>query len=193
MAVDMLENSEMGALAPSRLGIKNFVNDKPLKGKKSPKIEENFANLFGSAKKKKEAFKASIKTKWSSYPTDCNRIQNTIDIIDEDTATLIKKSATLKGKALKDAKLVIQENQTISGELKKYKLANCAEIEAAKAAEEEKKFEEKLVAVSEASVEKAKQESQNIAEKVKSNKNILLIGGGIVVLGIVGYFILRKK
>lgn len=193
MAIDMLENSEMGALAPSRLGIKNFVNDKPIKGKKSPKIEENFANLFGSGKKKKAAFKASIKTKWSSYPTDCDRIQNTIDIIDEDTATLIKKSATLKGKALKDAKLAIQENQTISGELKKYKLNNCAEIEAKKAEEAEKKFEEKLIQVSEASVEKAKQESQSVAEKIKSNKNVLLIGGGVLVLGIVGYFIFKKK
>jgi len=190
MAIDMLENNELSALAPSRMGMKNFVNDKPMKGKKNPKVEENFANLFGSAKKK---FKASINTKWASYPTDCNSIQKTIDIIEEDTSALIKKSATLKGAKLKNAKINIQENQTVLGELKKYKIANCADVEAAKAAEEEKKFEEKLVAVSEASVEKAKQEGQSIGEKIKSNKNVLLIGGGVLVLGIIGYMIFKKK
>jgi len=193
MAVDMLEYNEMGALAPSRLGMKNFVNDKPIKGKKNPKIEENFACLLGSKKKKVGAFKASIKTKWASYPTDCSKIQNTINIIEEDTAALIKKSATMKAKALKDAKVMIQENQTILGELKKYKIANCADVEAERAAEEEKKFEQKLVSVSEASVEAAKKDSKSITEKLKSNKNILLIGGGVLVLGILGYLIFKKK
>jgi hypothetical protein len=192
MAIEMIESNEMSALAPSRLGLKNFVNDKSIKGKKNPKVEENFANLFGSAKKKK-AFVASIKTKWASLPSDCDNIDNSIAIIEEDTAALIKKSGILKGKELKNAQTNIKENQTVLGELKKFKIANCAKVEAEKQAQEEQKFQEKLVAVSEASVEKAKQESQSLTEKVKSNKNVLLIGGGIVVLGIIGYFIFKKK
>lgn len=193
MAIEMIESNEMSALAPSRLGMKNFVNDKPIKGKKNPKVEENFANLFGSAKKKKKAFVASIKTKWSTLATDCDNIDNTIAIIEEDTAALIKKSGIIKGKELKSAQVNISENQTVLGELKKFKIANCAKAEAEKQAAEEQKFQEKLVSVSEASVEKAKKDAQSLSEKVKSNKNVLLIGGGIVVLGIIGYLIFKKK
>lgn len=189
MAIEMIENNELSALAPSRLGMKNFVNDKPIKGKKMPKIEENFANLSGARKK----LVARVQGKWASLPQDCENIDNSIAIIEADTAALIKESATLKGYKLKSTKLIIQQNQKAIGELKKAKIANCSGFEAEKIAQEEKKFEQKLVALSEASIEKAKGEAEGLAQKVKSNKNLLLIGGGIVVLGVISYFIFRKK
>jgi len=95
MAIDMLENCELSALAPSRLGMKNFVNDKPMRGKRMPNQEEQFAYLFGSGNRKKLV--ARVQGKWSSLPTDCGSIDSSIRIVEEDTAAQIKKSATEKG------------------------------------------------------------------------------------------------
>jgi hypothetical protein len=194
MAVDMLEDNDMSALAPSRLGNKNFINDTTKSGKKVYKTmtqAEEFSNLFGSANRKKLA--AKVKGKWENLNTDCNNVDQNIALIEEDTAALIKRSATDKGYNLKSTKIVIQENQTALGELKKFKATQCSKLELETKAIEEKKFEEKLIALSDASVEKAKGEASSITDKLKSNKNILYIGGGVVVLGIIAYFIFRTK
>lgn len=191
MAIDMLENNEMGALAPSRLGMKNFVNDTPIKGKKMPKMEENFAELFGSKKRKK--FVASVKSSLGQLPTDCDSIDNSIAVVEAETAALIKRSATEKGRKLKFTNLAIQENQSALGELKKIKSVQCAELEKEKKAKEEAAFEEKLLSLSEQAVEKSKEEAEGIGAKVKANKTILLIGGGVIALGVIGYFLFRKK
>lgn len=189
MAIEMLENNELSALAPSRLGMKNFINDRPIRGKKMQNIEENFANISGARKK----LVAKVKGKWATLPQDCENIDNSIAIVEQDTAALIKRSATEKGYNLKSTKLIIRENQNALGELKKVKISNCSTFESEKMAQEEKKFEEKLVSLSEASVAKAKGEAESLGQKVASNKNILLIGGGVVALGVIAYFIFRKK
>jgi hypothetical protein len=201
MAIDMLENNELSALAPSRLGMKNFVNDKPMKGRKMPKQEENFANLFGSANRKKLATK--VQGKWSGLPTDCASIDSSIKIIEEDIASQIKKSSTQKGYDLKSTKLIIQESQTALGDLKKMKASNCAGVEAEAKAVDEQKFQEKLQKISEDAISKAKGETttgssasevvSKLVDNVKSNKNVYLIGGGILVLGIVAFFVFKKK
>lgn len=191
MAIDSIEYNEMSALAPSRLGMRNFVNDMPYRGKPMPKMEENFAELFGSKKKKR--FRADVKTRLGELTADCNTVDRTIATLETDTAALIKRSATEKGKALKFTKINIEENQTALGDLKKFKLANCADVESQRKAEEQAAFEEKLTRISEEAVEKAKAESQTLESKVKSNKKLLLIGGGVVALGIVAYLIFGKK
>jgi hypothetical protein len=201
MAIDMLEDNELSALAPSRLGMKNFINDKPMRGKKMPKQEEQFAYLFGSANRKKLV--ARVQGKWSSLPTDCSSIGSSIRIVEEDTAAQIKKSATEKGYNLKSTKLIIQENQTTLGELKKFSEANCFSLVEEKKAIEEEKFQEKLQKISEDAIAKAKgdvpkgaspsQVVNKVVENVKSNKNIYLIGGGILVLGVVSYLLFKKK
>jgi hypothetical protein len=194
MAIDMLENNELSALAPSRLGSKNFVNDTAKSGKKVYKNmsqKEEFSNLFGSANRKK--LSAKVKGKWANLTTDCSNVDSNIALIEEDTAALIKRSATQKGYDLKSTKIVIQENQTALGELNKYKVSNCTGVIEKQKADAEKQFEDKLVALSESSVQKAKSEATSLGDTVKSNKNVLLIGGGIVVVGIIAYFIFRKK
>lgn len=197
MAIDMLEDNELSALAPSRLGLKNFINDKPMKGKKMPRQEECFANLFGGANRKKLV--SRIQGQWSSLPTDCDSIDSSIRIVEEDTAAQIKKSATQKGYNLKSTKLIIQQNQTTLGELKKLKASNCVGVEEEKKSAEEEKFQEKLQKISEDAIAKAKGESTTsggvlgkITENVKSNKKVYLIGGGILVLGVVGYLAFKK-
>jgi hypothetical protein len=200
MAIDMLEDNELSALAPSRLGLKNFINDKPMKGKPMPNQEECFANLFGSANRKKVA--SRVQGKWSALATDCISIDNSIKIVEEDVAAQIKKSSTQKGYDLKTTKLIIQESQTALGELKKLKASNCASVDEEKKNIAEEKFQEKLQQLSEDAIAKAKGESTTsggvsgvvgkITNSVKSNKNVYLIGGGILVLGIVGYFAFKK-
>jgi hypothetical protein len=196
MAIDMLEDNELSALAPSRLGMKNFINDKPMRGKKMPKQEEQFAYLFGSGNRKKLA--SRVQGKWSSLPTDCDKIDSSIKIVEEDIASQIKKSSTQKGYALKSTKIIIQESQMALGELKKLKEVNCVAVEIEKKAMEEEKFQEKLQKISEDAIAKAKGDTQGsfvskFVENVKSNKNIYLIGGGILVLGVVSYFMFKKK
>jgi hypothetical protein len=85
---------------------------------------------------------------------------------------------------------------------------------------EEKKFEEKLIKLADETVEKAKKEAitksdlkkgeltkedltnkdseggilSNLGDSLKKvNKNVFYIGGGIVVLGIISYFIFKQK
>jgi hypothetical protein len=84
------------------------------------------------------------------------------------------------------------------GELKKLKEVNCVAVEIEKKAMEEEKFQEKLQKISEDAIAKAKGDTQGsfvskFVENVKSNKNIYLIGGGILVLGVVSYFMFKKK
>jgi hypothetical protein len=197
MAIDMLEDNELSALAPSRLGLKNFINDKPMKGKPMPNQEECFANLFGSSNRKKVT--AKIKGKWSGLATDCISIDSSIKIVEEDVAAQIKKSSTQKGYDLKTTKLIIQESQTALGELKKAKASNCASVDEEKKNIAEEKFQEKLQQLSEDAIAKAKGESTTsggvlgkITNSVKSNKKVYIIGGGILMLGVIGYFAFKK-
>jgi hypothetical protein len=191
MAIEMIEDNELSALAPSRLGYRSFINDSNVSGKKVYKGNDDFANLFGSKARKR--YTASIKGRWNSLSTDCNNIDKSIEIIEQDIKALIKKSATLTGKYLKYAKISIQESQTALGELNKTKAANCVGQEASKLAEEEAKFQESLKALTDEAVGKAKDEAGGMTDNLKSNKNILIIGGAVVVLGVIGYFIFKKK
>ena len=226
MAVDMLENNDLAALSQSRLGEKNFIDDKSIRGRKiyrNISQQEEFSNLFGSKNRKKLV--AKVQGKWSNLNTDCINVDSNIALIEEDTAALIRRSATEKGYNLKSTKLIIQENQTALGNLKKFKALECAIQESETKAVEEKKFEEKLIKLADETVEKAKKEAITKSDLKKSdltksdltkedltkgsseggtlskigdslkkvNKNVFYIGGGIVVLGIISYFIFRKK
>ncbi len=50
MAIDMIENNDLGALAPSRLGLREFADDNW--AYKNYTGGEDFFNLFGSRKEK---------------------------------------------------------------------------------------------------------------------------------------------
>ena len=84
------------------------------------------------------------------------------------------------------------------GELKKMKASNCVGVEEEKKSAEEEKFQEKLQKISEDAIAKAKGDTKgsgmsNIIDNIKSNKNIYIIGGGILVLGVASYFMLKNK
>lgn len=195
MAIDMLENNEMGALAPSRLGLQNFIDDVPIRGKRMPNKEERFEELFGTKRRKRsKAAQADLKTRLSELPKDCASINQSIAILEEGVATNIKLTAAgAKAAELKRLKNVIAIYQSALGEYKKIRASSCAAELAASKAKEQADFEQKLVNLSEASVEKAKAEAETITQKVASNKKLLLIGGGVIALGIIGYVIFGRK
>lgn len=191
----MIENNEMSALAPSRLGMKNFINDKPISGRRMRNVEKQFEDFLQATGKKRRGIVARLKGKYEDLPQSCDKIDSSIATIMADIEAQTKKSASLKGKKLKNAQAFISIGNTAIADLKKVRAANCGEYESQKMAEEEKKFEEKLLALSESSVNKAKAEAEagSLTSNLKKNKNILLIAGGVLALGIVGFLIFRKK
>ena len=60
MAIDMIENNDLSALANSRVGgLKQFVDDKNL----NFVGHDNYISLFGNQKKKKSAARQQIQDK----------------------------------------------------------------------------------------------------------------------------------
>jgi len=85
MAIDMIENNELGALAPSRLGGNTgFVDENHVTPYKSFSGEEGFFNLFGSQKRKNSIQDVRNETDamWAKYSTDtCEDLQKLLDAI----------------------------------------------------------------------------------------------------------------
>ena len=189
MAIDMIEDSELSALAPSRLGMRNFANDRmDYMGKKMPE----YANLFGSQiKDYANRVTADLKKRLSS---DCNKIDVSIAIIQAEIDATIKRSATEKGDQLKKSKAAIQQAQGLLGDYQKMKISNCTAIEQEKKDIAEQKFQENLQSITESAVQKAKADASgtSIVDKIKNNKG-LVIGGFILVIGVVAFTMYKKK
>lgn len=198
MAIEMIEDCEMSALAPSRLGMKNFVNDRPIKGKKNPRVEENFANLFGSAKKK-ASFVASAKSKWASVSIDCVNVDDVLGSVQNDSASISQKISSLKGNDLKIAKASLKENAKMIEDLTKFKLINCVSQKATqgiRAGEKEQadsskpKMEQKPADQMDV---KGKGDQNLPSQPQKSMKNTYFIIGGVAIAAIVVVLLMKKK
>ena len=182
MAIDMIENCEMSALAGSRLGMQNFADD-----------GGQYMNLFGSqirdyAKRYMDDLKKRL-------PKDCDKIDTSIAIIEADIASNIKRSATERADPLKKTKEVIQQEQSLLGEYQKTKINNCAKIEEAKTQAEEIKFQQNLANITEQAVQAAKKDvggGTTLVQKIQNNKPIV-IGGFIIILGLAAFLIFKKK
>jgi len=195
MAIDMIENNDLGALAKSRLGDYHFDNEDWVY--KNYTGDEEFFNLFGSRKKKVAKIESAVNTKYANLPTDCDSIQQSIDIINTDIALLLKTKPNLNQK-----KSLAKTNQILA-EFKKAQISqNCekvkAEAQTAKAREETLST---LTQLSDISVGKAQTELQGLnaqdaaggATSGLGNKKLLLYGGiGLGVLLVV-VILMRKK
>jgi len=179
MAIDMIENNELGALAPSRLGLREFADDNW--AYKNYTGGEDFFNLFGSRKTKKEKYSSWARAKFENLLTDCDNIQRSIDIINNELQLLVKQKQTL------NIKTQINETNQILAEYKRQQLQQDCEkkLTEAKTAVEREQILDTLTKLSDVSVGKAQQElaglqaglSPEEAASQAKMKNYLLYGG----------------
>lgn len=184
MAIDMIENNELGAFVEGRLGFKQFTDEKY----SSYTGAEDFYNLFGSRNRKKSAIRLAVQEKYQNLPSDCNSIQQSIDLISNDIATLLKSKANLQQRESLD------ESNIILGQFKKLQISqNCVQKLAQQSKEEERASAlSTLSALSEASVGQAKAEITGTTPD-DTNKKLLLYGGiGLGALLLIA-LILKKQ
>lgn len=183
MAIDMIENNELGAFTEGRLGFSQFADEKNVNYTGS----EDFFNLFGSRNAKKSAFRDAVKKKYQDLPSDCDNIQRSIDLITNDVTTLLKQKSTLQQRETLD------ESNIILGQFKKLQIQqNCEGVAAKKAREEEKASTlATLTQLTESSVGQAQKELSTA--KSSPTKNLLIYGGvGLAAIVFIA-LILKKK
>ena len=99
MAIDMIENNELGVFTEGRLGFRQFADETR---------SEDFYNLFGSRNKKKATFREQVRARYDSFPTECSNIQTSIDAISSNKASsenfLAANTPRLEGSANDGAK-----------------------------------------------------------------------------------------
>jgi len=200
MAVDMIENNELSALAPSRVG-----NDRCFVDEKSQSYlgftgEEQFYNLFGSQKRKQSIAQVEkdAKAKWAQYDTKtCGGIQLLIDDAQVEIERITKIMASNNG-----FDLPIQLKFARNAQAEAKKLQNqydCVNKLAKEKVEAERKaLLDTLTNVSDTAVNKAKGDlvGLDMGTPEKSvggvNKNLLIYGGiGLGALVVIA-LILKK-
>jgi hypothetical protein len=201
MAIDSIENNELSALAPSRLGLRQFANDG---AKGTPKMMnftggDDFVNLFGSRVRKKSAFRQQVRDKYGAIPSDCQAVKDKIDVINSDYETLVKRSA---GRVTLEIKEKLDETNIVLGEHKSALLklgckAQEAQLQAQVAETKAAQTLETLTKLGESQVSAAKADllgtSAAPAQGGGMNKNIIIFGViGVILIGGV-YFYMKKK
>lgn len=220
MAIDMIENNDLGALATGRLGditqfadesktFKNFTGNEEVFDKID--VNEEFENLFGSKtfKRNKENSKKEAENFVKSLPkSSCDNLKFSLEKLALYIEAQTKEMAGKKDHTVEYPKIKLGVARAAEAELKMKQLeARCLEI-AAKAESEQNRAEllSTLTNVSEASVQQAKTDlfglpagkplyapaaqGGGLGGALGSNKN-LLIFGGIGVIALI--LILRNR
>jgi hypothetical protein len=207
MAIDMIENNDLGALTSGRLGdltqfvdeskiFKNFAGNEEVFDKID--INEEFKNLFGSKtfKENKAKAKADAENFVRSLPkTSCDNLKYSLDKLALYIEAETKQMAGKKDHTVEYPKIRLDVARNAESDLKMKQLEkNCLEI-AAKAESESKRAEllSTLTNVSEASVQQAKtdlfgvptgqplyapaSQGGGLTASLGGNKNLLIFGG----------------
>ncbi len=194
MAIDMIENNELSALAPSRLGLRQFADDNWVY--KNYTGDDQFYNLFGSRKAKISKYEGWARDKFADLPTDCENIQKSIDIINNELASLLKQKQDL------NVKTQVKETNLILADYKKKQIQQDCEKKAqeAKTAKEREETLSTLTQLSDVSVGKAQKElaglqasegGQVSASQDQTKKYLLY--GGIGLGAILLIFLIAKR
>lgn len=194
MAIDMIENNELGALAPSRLGLNEFVDDNW--AYKNYTGEEDFFNLFGSRKKKMDKYTSWARAKFENLSTDCENVQKSIDIINNELQLLLKQKQTL------NVKTQIKETNQILAEFKRAQIEQDCENKLAQTKAEKEKADtlSTLTQLSDISVGKAQQElaglqagaaPQDAASQAQMKKYLMY--GGIGLGAVLLIFLIARR
>lgn len=194
MAIDMIENNELGALAPSRLGLNEFVDDNW--AYKQYTGDDDFYNLFGSRKGKMEKYTSWAKAKFENLSTDCEDVQKSIDIINNELQLLLKKKQTL------NIKTQIRETNEILADFKRAQISqDCEKKQLLSISEKEREDTlSTLTKLSDVSVGKAQQElaglqagaaSQDAASQAQMKKYLMY--GGIGLGAVLLIFLIARR
>lgn len=207
MAIDMIENNDLGALAKGRLGdlnsfadesksFKNFAGNEEVFQKID--INEEFENLFGSKtfKDNKAKAKADAEAFVKKLPkTTCDDLKSSLDKLALYIEAQTKELGLAKGHVTEYPKIRLGVARAAEADMKmKQEDKQCIAI-AQKLESEQKKAEliKTLTNVSEASVQQAKtdlfgvpsgqplyapaSQGGGLTASLGSNKNLLIYGG----------------
>jgi hypothetical protein len=192
MAIDMIENNELSALGESRLKSMSFINEG---NNYQNYIGDDFYNLFGSRRKKKNKFREDVRKLYDNFKTDCESLALNIDIVTTDLETLVKRSG---GKSSLEIKEKIDETQIVLGELKKIQSQQQCVMKTAAAEKELQSAEniKTLIDLSDSSVAKAQAELAGLDDSKKDEMNTntyIYIAGGVLAVGIIGVLIFKMN
>lgn len=186
MAIDMIENNELGALASSRLGLRQFADDGKQYAHRNFTGDEEFYNLFGS-KARKNSIQANVdaeNAKWNQLPLKtCGDAKRMLDLTLADIETYNKIIAANDKDPFSPHRLRVAREW--EGRARKlYVELNCEEtITAAKKEAERKSILDTLTQTGDISVQKAQAELMGLQSTFEKggegldNKKILLYGG----------------
>jgi len=192
MAIDMIENNELSALGESRLKSMSFINEG---NNYQNYIGDDFYNLFGSRRKKKNKFREDVRKLYDNFKTDCESLATNIDIVTTDLETLVKRSG---GKSSLEIKEKIDETQIVLGELKKIQSQQQCVMKTAAAEKELQSAEniKTLIDLSDSSVAKAQAELAGLDDSKKDEMNTntyIYIAGGVLAVGIISVLIYKMN
>lgn len=189
MAIDMIENNELGALASSRLGLRQFADEQY----KNYTGDEEFFNASARARRK-EGYKEEIRQKYADLPTDCANIQKSIDLITTDIEVLLKQKSNLKQR-----QSLVEANYQL-GEFKKKQIQQDCQAVLAKAKAESERAStlDTLTKLGDVSVQKAQAELAGLkigedGQAAGLDTKKLLIYGGIGVAVLIGITLILRR
>lgn len=190
MAIEMIEDNELGALAPSRLGLSEFVDDQW--AYRNYTGSEDFFSLLGSRKKKVESAKSTVRGKFEDLPTDCASIQKSIDIVSNELQLLLKQR-----KKNINVKTQVDEANRFMAEFKRLQIEqDCVSKAAeAKAAKEKEDTLSTLTQLSDVSVSKAQSELAGAQQGAAGGDDTkkLLIYGGVGLAALVAIILITRR
>jgi hypothetical protein len=188
MAIDMLENNELGALAPMRIGGNtSFLDENTTPAYRSFTGEDEFFNLFGSKKRKDSIAQVEkdAAAKWAQYDTKtCGGIELLIADTQVEIERVTKMMASNNGFDL-PIQLKFARNAQANAKALQNQYDCVRKAEQAKIEEERKSSLDALTKISDLTVDKAKQDLLGTDTNAagSSNKKLLLYGGiGLGVL-----------
>jgi hypothetical protein len=189
MAIDMIEENELSALAPQRSGFKNDVQRMPKK-KKSIGLNDGYSNftVFGKeielSHTSKEGTQYEIAKRGMPIDekTTCETLQSYVDNLDGQIDVARKKAITNASAGERaDAQDEANGKSKFRSEVvERMKTMKC-DI-AKKDVEQKKNLEEALYL------------TQNILQqsKTKSNTFTYIIVGGVIAIGVVAFIVIRN-
>ena len=205
MAIDMIENNELSALAHQRSGFKNDLQRVP-KRKRAITLDSNFSNfsITTSGDRQEQAVyqkysnpEIAFSVKGMEEAGDCQGVENMIIKVQQRLDLIASERGQSSNKKQSNAYNKVYNNtQSYKNDLDNlYKRMGCkVKKEQAELDKTKKENIDAIISSTTASQIGLNQaEAISTTKKAGSSMNTIYIIGGVVLLGVVGFVILRRK